>query len=130
MHPKRSLAFVLFVGLLAVTLSGCGLFGSKQAATPAEQALMDTGERLKEVSAEYVKTNAAYVAKCGAPRSLDAATCDAWVRYTSTFVKDYAKADADWRAARLAGDTAGQASVDARVKGLAATLQTYTDKTK
>jgi hypothetical protein len=86
--------------------------------------LLDTGAKLKALSAEYVKTNGKYVAQCP-PQSttLDAATCNAWTRYTAEFVREYEAADGAWSL----GDQVG---ADSRANALKAKLATYTSKTK
>lgn len=121
MRLSRSLALMMIAMLM---VAGCGAFGAKQAATPGEQKLLDVGDALKTVSADYVKTNAKYVAQCP-PRGtvLDSATCDAWTRYTAEFVREYEQADGDWRA----GDAV---KADVRVQLLKTKLATYASKTK
>jgi hypothetical protein len=114
---------IVCVGLLLVGCAG------KRAYTPGEQALLDVGVTLSDLSAEFVSTSTAYTARCNAtPRSLSVADCNDFIRFSQGFKTDYSQAVADWKSARSSG--AGQDAVKQTVAGLRTRLKPYTDKSK
>lgn len=115
---KRPALFLIPLLLLA---SACG---ARMAATPADQARLDTASKLTALSSDFVSTSSAYVTKCGSiPHQLDVASCNDFAKFSTKFKADYSAAVADWHAGK-------NVSAEVAATMMRMDLQPFADKVK
>jgi len=101
MRNSRKLVLFLFLAVAVGALTGCAsLTGEKQAATPADQAVLVAGKavlaadkQMHEIRVDHGETAAKYFKGCtAATRTIDQPTCNAWDAFDGVFRIRYREA--------------------------------------